>query len=286
MIIGISGKIGSGKDAIGWIIKDLTFEAFIKSDIQSEWGKLKDWEIKKFAGKLKQIASLLTGVPVEKFEDQEFKKLEMGEEWDYKSMYDLGWDKEWTKQAADYPSRSNMEDTVHKYTYRRFLQVLGTEAMRNQIHSNVWVNALFADYKHVWNDPDPIEGNDYNITYRKDYPNTEESLIHYGGGSEAQVFTKEIEQSNWIITDARFPNEADAVKDRGGIMIRVNRPCPECGVLEGHKMKPHKIPPSTHPSETGLDDYQNFDYVIENDGTIEELIEKVKEILTKEEIIK
>ena len=28
---------------------------------------------------------------------------------------------------------------------------------------------------------------------------------------------------NWIITDVRFPNEADAIKGRGGIIIRVNR---------------------------------------------------------------
>jgi dephospho-CoA kinase len=34
----------------------------------------------------------------------------------------------------------------------------------------------------------------------------------------------------------------------------------------------------SHPSETVLDTYSDFDYVIDNDGTIEELIEKVKEI--------
>ena len=36
----------------------------------------------------------------------------------------------------------------------------------------------------------------------------------------------------------------------------------------------------THFSETALDDTQ-FDYVIENNGTIEELVEKVKIILNK-----
>ena len=39
-----------------------------------------------------------------------------------------------------------------------------------------------------------------------------------------------------------------------------------------------------HPSETALDDAE-FDYEIINDGTIEDLIEKVKEILIKENII-
>jgi hypothetical protein len=39
-----------------------------------------------------------------------------------------------------------------------------------------------------------------------------------------------------------------------------------------------------HPSETALDDAK-FDYVIDNDGTLDELVEKVRVILTKEKII-
>jgi hypothetical protein len=221
-LIGISGKIGSGKDTVGSILQDY-------SDDNAE-----DYQIKKFATKLKEIAALLIGCDVSDFEDREFKEKELGEEW-------------------------------NGLTPRKILQLLGTEAGREIIHPNIWVNALFADYKHVWNDPDPIEGNDYNITYRKDYPNTEESLIHYGGGSEAEVFTREIEQSNWIITDVRFPNEAQAIKDRGGIVIRIERPGGEshCG--------------GAHASETALDTY-NFDYVIDNEGDIDELIEKVKQL--------
>jgi len=39
-----------------------------------------------------------------------------------------------------------------------------------------------------------------------------------------------------------------------------------------------------HLSETALDNY-SFDYTIDNNGTIEELIIKVKEILIKEKLI-
>ena len=39
-----------------------------------------------------------------------------------------------------------------------------------------------------------------------------------------------------------------------------------------------------HESETALDNYQ-FDYEIDNNNTVEELIEKVKEILIKEGIL-
>ena len=80
----------------------------------------------------------------------------------------------------------------------------------------------------------------------------------------------------WIFTDVRFPNELEAIKKRKGITIRVNR-----GLVERTgKM----IQGPEHISETALD-AAKFDYVIENNGTIEELIEQVKKILIKEKII-
>jgi len=65
---------------------------------------------------------------------------------------------------------------------------------------------------------------------------------------------------NWIITDCRFPNEAEAIKKRGGILVRIQR--------DGIK------PINPHISETALDGF-SFDYVIKNNGTIPELIEIV-----------
>lgn len=51
----------------------------------------------------------------------------------------------------------------------------------------------------IWNDPDPIEGNDYTISwieelvYLYDEDNTTPILIQYNNGkSEAQVFLHEI----------------------------------------------------------------------------------------------
>ena len=208
MIIGINGKIGSGKDTVGKIIQYLrchnTGEITIQdvmSNPEHEWWleEQSKFEIKKFAGKLKETASLLTGIDIEDFEDQEFKKLYMSPEWGM--------------------------------TYREFLQKLGTEAMREGLHTNVWVNALFADYK-------PPKMSQYN-------------------------------PSNWIITDMRFPNEMEAVVEKGGITIRVVRP----GTVTGE-----------HPSEIALDGH-TMHYEIINDGTIEYLVEKVKEILTKQGIL-
>ncbi len=68
-----------------------------------------------------------------------------------------------------------------------------------------------------------------------------------------------------VITDVRFPNEARAVKERGGVVLRVERPGvgPREDALGG-----------VHPSETALDDW-DFDAVLVNDGTLDDLHAKV-----------
>ena len=88
---------------------------------------------------------------------------------------------------------------------------------------------------------------------------------------------------NWIISDTRFPNELKAIKDRGGITIRIIRPDFVENTLTGEKF-PVKVHRQEHESETALDNYK-FDYEIQNDGTIAELIGKVEAILKQEKII-
>ena len=229
MIIGINGKIGSGKDTVGKIIQYLTYpvnvdiQTYLEKEVNGQFEikpnvhTVPNFEIKKFAGKLKQIASLLTGIDVEKFEDQDFKMTNLGPEW-ARPFYDK-------------------ESNVHyeTITVRKFLQLLGTERMRMGLRVNTWVNALFADYRAI-----------------ERIPEKRMSIM-----------------PNWIITDMRFPNEMEAVELREGVTIKVVRP----GTAVG-----------THPSETALDDAY-FDHVISNDGTIEDLVEKVRQVLTIERII-
>lgn len=63
-----------------------------------------------------------------------------------------------------------------------------------------------------------------------------------------------------VFTDVRFPNEAQAIVNLGGEVWRVNRP----GV----------VAVNDHSSEHSLNDW-NFHRIIENDGTIDELKEKI-----------
>ena len=77
---------------------------------------------------------------------------------------------------------------------------------------------------------------------------------------------------NAIVTDARFPNEIDTVKREHKVLhIRINRV--EADLIAN----PH------HNSETALDNYTEVDYIIDNDGTIEDLRVWAKKI--KEEIM-
>jgi hypothetical protein len=77
---------------------------------------------------------------------------------------------------------------------------------------------------------------------------------------------------NWIITDCRFPNEFAAVKERGGLCVKVER------YDKADTRKFNEVPNWNHPSETALDSHK-FDYVLANHGTVEELVVEVQNML-------
>ena len=206
-LIGISGKAQSGKDTVGSLFTAYGFEK------------------KSFAYKVKQIASLLTGYPIEAFESEDIKSSYLDYEWNYSEE--------------------------RRMTVRELLQKIGTDCMRDNLHNNVWINALFADYR-------PPKLDEY-------YP------------------------SKWVITDVRFPNEADAILEKGGILIRVQRNkfrCSNCGELVVGRYNCSKCgsdqlmdePYSNHISETALDNYKKWNYIINNNVDIDSLIKKVNNI--------
>ena len=89
MIIGISGKMQSGKNTVASIIQYLIYKDKVKNGSLSLDAFLNNTFIgdsysgfiqKSFAAKLKQIVSILTGIPVEDLEKQEVKNRVLGEE--------------------------------------------------------------------------------------------------------------------------------------------------------------------------------------------------------------
>lgn len=113
---------------------------------------------------------------------------------------------------------------------RRLLQTLGTEGGRGVLGENVWVDAAFKDIDE---------------------------------GYLAQPQTERV-----VFADTRFRNEAQAIRDRGGILVRVERAGTKA--INGHS------------SETDLDDIE-FDYVVQNDSTITDLRQKAFDVIAKEQ---
>jgi len=72
--------------------------------------------------------------------------------------------------------------------------------------------------------------------------------------------------SEWlVITDVRFQNEAAMVKALNGVVVRVDR---ATGLND------------QHASETHMDDYEEFDYRINNSGTLDELHSEVVRVVS------
>ena len=163
----------------------------------------------------------------------------------------FGWDRtmlegrtkqarEWREQVDPWwAQRLNMPNL----TPRWILQYWGTEVCRKAFHDDIWIAAL--------------ENKLRNST------------------------------DNIVISDCRFPNEIKSIKDAGGIVIRVKRgPEPEwyndaINMNEGRsnmswmlsKGRIEKL--GIHASETAWVG-TNFDAVLDNDGSIDDLFGQVK----------
>lgn len=263
MIIGLSGKIKSGKDTVASMIQyldslsvsekhDLSVREQLKEGFDPElwYDETTQWKRKYFAGKLKQIVSLLTGIPASRLNRQDVKNKPLGKEWDLYTVYSDGGvlrlsnEEKALKSMETFGLRWRDGGIIktarlkrQQMTPRRLLQLLGTEAGRQIIHPNIWVNALFADWK-------------------TDHPSTP--------------------YQKWIICDVRFPNEAEAIKKRGGVLVRIERP-------DELRFPDKKADESvlSHASETALDNWQDWDYTITNNGTLKDLEEKVAAVFAK-----
>ena len=239
-LLGLMGKMRAGKSMTARIIQYLTqqhneipLEQMLVYD-QFKQPPTTEWEIKSFAGKLKQCVSLVTGISLEDLEKQEVKAGFLSEEWNL-------------------PGRTQLED-ARLMTVREMLQQFGTQGGR-AIHPDFWVNSLFADYKPTLTNKskDNLQG---FLSRPKQY---RETIAEY-------------KIPKWIVADCRFVNEVEAIKRNGGILIKITRP--ETDILAGD-----------HLSETALDSYSDFDYMIVNDGDINQLVDNVGNVLKKAKII-
>lgn len=84
--------------------------------------------------------------------------------------------------------------------------------------------------------------------------------------------------NNYIVTDVRFKNEAEALLNVNAILLRVERNNNETAIKSNRNLN--------HISETELDNYDKFTKYIYNNGTIKELEENIIKLLKSYNIYK
>lgn len=166
----------------------------------------------------------------------------------------FGWDRELlegrTKEAREW--REQVDPwwaerlSMPNLTPRLILQLWGTEVCRKAFHDDIWIASL-----------------ENKLRTRKDHV---------------------------VISDCRFPNEIKAIKAAGGIVIRVKRGAdPEwyndaCDVNAGEKCSNYQTAlarmkeRNVHVSETAWAGTK-FDAVIDNNGSIDDLYNQVKDLV-------
>lgn len=282
-LISFSGRMGSGKDLATKILQYLTCDdEEIRTEFLNDPEKAMDfydgiisfnsqYKNVKFAGKVKLIVAELLGVTVSKLEDKTYINKELSSEWWY---YIVDGEKiPFNDKKIREEERENIAEFLVKLTPRKLMQLVGTEAGREIIHPDLWVNSTFTNFK----------------------PN------------EDGVYPR------WVISDVRFPNELEKVHQEGGLSVRLVRyrllsewldmyaiELEDMGDYEDLKISDvdfmefmNELDSRSleevserinHPSETSLDGHK-FHFEIDNDGTIADLVNEIYEILVKVGVI-
>jgi hypothetical protein len=289
MIISISGKKQSGKDTISDIIKSLIYCQIDGTELTEENFEsvrhciIRNYKVKKFAGKLKEVAAIMLGCNPSDFESEEFKNSILGEEWWY--YQDIV-----RNIIYDYTTFKNLEVVKHgslqliKPSPRTFLQRLATDAVRENLHPCSWINSTLADYisKEFWVITDTRFENEINaIRYKEPnflnirvdrWQSIEQWCKQYEGfvtfikNPEGWLSDNKITSNDFLTQFLLSKSFNDCVEiNEGRIKLLIDNLC--------------------HESERQLDSYDKFDYHVRNEGSIGELIIKVREIMLERNLL-
>lgn len=319
-IVAFSGHKQVGKDTAGSIVQYLQWRKdneYIKEMPPISEGHFdtyrhsltplnSKWKNVKFADKLKDIVCILIGCTREDLENEVFKDTSLGPEWDKYKAIKGG--KQIVTSEEFYALSFNDKKyySVLKMTPRLLLQLLGTDCGRDIIHPLIWVNSTMSSYKHFETDKESFEYR--NEWFRKQGYDPNQLKINAGKFylKKKAEFLKDIQKllPDWTITDVRFPDEVYSVQDKGGIVVRIEKyPNYIYRVLEGsltadygeqiifdptnkHHMDLYKGNCAlNHKSEKALDGFKGFDELVDNNGSIEDLIYKIEAILIKHKVI-
>lgn len=134
------------------------------------------------------------------------------------------------------PPEDSLElGVTYEISGREYLQFYGTEAHRDVFASDFWVDAVLPTGEAC------TERGNF-------YPQWWDSFKDGDPGYEQYA------ADLCVVTDVRFPNEAQRVKDLGGVVWKIDREVPGAG---------------DHPSEQMLDP-ELIDLIIDNNGDLED----------------
>lgn len=302
MIISLSGKKQSGKDTISDIIKALIYCKIDGTELSEEnfesirYCQIHNYKVKKFAGKLKEVAAIMLGCKPSDFESETFKNSILGEEWwyyrqDHHPKYGLIGSSFLAPYLKDYRTQEESdlyfleaEPFLVKMTPRIFLQKFATDAVRKNLHSCTWINSTLADYipKEFWVITDTRFENELNairykepkfLNIRVDRYQTLENWCKQYNGFVKFLKNPIIWESDYKLSSNDFLN-----------MFLLSSNFTDC--LEINKETIDiLIDNLNHESENQLDGYDKFDYHIKNEGSIGNLIVNVKNIMIERNLL-
>ena len=220
-LIAVSGVKGSGKDSVASMLQyclsvPKMFRQYFFYKYFRKWVKPKYKKLA-FADPLKKMLAVLLNIPVEEFNNRNFKEF----------------------CTVHIPTLNFNDDTNNKLPDSKF---------------NKLVKTL---------DPSLAEGY-LSIRQLMQYFGTEVMQTHFGRKVWINSTLRHGSSKGTIIADLRFKAEAEAVQSLGGFIVYVSRP----GYTFGQ-----------HASEKEMSELlsdNKYDFIIENDGTQEDLFNKVK----------
>jgi hypothetical protein len=161
----------------------------------------------------------------------------------------FGWDRELlegstaeSREWREEPDDFWSDKFGYKITPRYILQQFGTDVTRNNLLDSIWIDSM------------------------------EKRII-------------ESKNTNIVISDLRFKNEAKFIKSYGGVIIQVFRgqyPDWYYTAYEDNKNNTNNMKqyyPDVHESEYSMIGNPTIDYIIDNNGTFEDLEKDILEIL-------
>ena len=207
-----------------------------------------------------------------RYNDYGGRGIKMCKEWEDDIMNFINWAKENNYNDSLTIDRINVNQDYSPSNCRCVSYSIQSINTTTRIDNTSGYRGVSRD-KHNWRAQIQIKGKSKFLGY---FDTPEEASEAYENAfmEREDLYLKE-EPNNliypsWCITDVRFPNEVKAIKEKDGTIIRINR---ETNYV------------SNHSSEIALDNYEDFDYTIDNNNCIDCLIENVKEILKHEKIM-